>query len=103
MSQIRHVRVRWPDAEVPPGSPEWLLYELDTEADTVTRTVELFPDGTVTRNSIEIEERGGSPCPSLVDCSLDDAFDGLELDAVTRGEFEEVWAQGKDTPFWNVC
>ena len=102
MSDLRHVRARWPDAEVPTGSPEWLLYELDEQADAVTRTVELFPDGSVSRNSIQIEERGGKPCPALIDVSLADGFAGVDLEPITSEEFERAWARGRDTPFWNV-
>lgn len=102
MSTVRHVRARWPDREVPAGSPEWLLYELDQRADAVTRTVELFPDGAITRNSKEIEERTGTPCPSLIDVSLAEGFDGVDLEPITIDEFEQAWAKGADTPFWNV-
>lgn len=102
MQNLRHVRARWPDREVPAGSPEWLLYELDEKADAVTRTVELFQNGFIARNSIEIEESGGVPCPSLIDVSLAEGFDGIELDPITRDEFDQAWADGKDTPFWNV-
>lgn len=98
----RHVRLRWPDEQVPTDAPEWLLYELDEQADSIIRNVELFADGNVTRNSIEIEERNGLPCPSLTDVSLSEAFQGLELENISREEFELAWAKGKDTPFWNV-
>jgi hypothetical protein len=102
MSNIKHVRTRWPDPEVPAGSPEWLLYELDQRADAVTRTVEFFRDGAITRNSIEIEERRGKPCPSLIDVSLAEGFTGVDLEPITSEEFEGAWARGKDTPFWDV-
>jgi hypothetical protein len=68
------VRARWPDAEVSPDAPTWLHYELDDEADAVVRTVEVFASGAVHRNSLEIEQRGGRPCPSLIDCSLAEGF-----------------------------
>ncbi|TAL28776.1 MAG: hypothetical protein EPN98_22040 [Phenylobacterium sp.] len=102
MSELRHVRARWPEPEVPPGEPLWLHYELDESADVVVRSVDLFPNGAVNRNSIEVEERGGKPCPSLIDCSIAEGFAGVELEEITRDEFEEIWARGKDTPFWNV-
>lgn len=102
MGGLRHVRARWPEPEVPPGEPLWLFYELDEQADAVIRSVDLFADGTATRNSIEIEERTGEPCPSLIDCSLADGFDGVELDEISGAEFEVVWEKGVDKPFWNA-
>jgi hypothetical protein len=102
MSNIRHVRARWPETEVPAGSPEWLLYELDQAADAVTRTVEFFRDGVINRNSIEIEERRGKPCPSLIDVPLADGFDGLAYETISSAEFEQAWERGTDTPFWDV-
>ncbi len=101
MAELKYVRARWPDPEVPDDSPEWLLYELDEQADAVTRTVEFFPNGNVARNSIEIEERGGMPCPSLVEGSLREGF-GRSAEWITGDEFERAWAKGTDTPFWNV-
>lgn len=98
----RHVRARWPDAEVPEGEPEWLLYELDEHADAVIRSVYLFADGAVTRDSIEIEQRHGEPCPSLIDTSLADGFAGVELAELSAEEFEQAWSRGVDQPFWNV-
>jgi len=98
----RHARARWPDPEIPGGSPEWLLYEFDDDADAVIRTVEIFPDGRVTRNSIEIEERNGVACPSLIDCSLTDGFAGVALEEVEPSDFQRAWDAGADTPFWNV-
>lgn len=102
MSELKHVRARWPDAVVPDDSPEWLFYELDQRADVVKRMVEVFPDGSATRNSIEIEERIGPQCPSLFDVPLDDAFRGIDLEAITSDDFEQVWATARDTPFWNA-
>ena len=102
LDALRYVRARWPDPEVPPGEPLWLHYELDDQADAVVRTVDLYPDGAITRNSIEIEERGGTPCPSLIDCSLSDGFAGVELAEIPSEEFEKLWARGLDKPFWNA-
>lgn len=100
MAELKYVRARWPDPEVPDGSPEWLLYERDEQSDAVTRTVEFFPTGSVARNSIQIEERGGKPCPSLVEGSLRDGF-GPSAEQITSEEFERGWAMGTDTAFWN--
>jgi hypothetical protein len=102
MERLKHIRARWPDTEVPPGEPVWFLYELDEQEDAVVRSVELFADGTIARNSIAIEERGGKPCPSLFDCSLAEALEGVEFEEIAIEEFEKFWMQGKDTPFWNV-
>lgn len=74
MGRLRYVRARWPELEVPEGQPLWLLYELDDAADAVTRSVDLFPDGSVARNSIEI----------------------------SSAEFEAAWAQGMDRPVWSA-
>jgi hypothetical protein len=95
------VRARWPEPEVRPDEPLLLFYELDEQADAVVRSAEVFADGRVTRNSIEIEERSGEPCPSLIDCSLARGFDGVDLDEISGEEFEAVWAKGVDEPFWN--
>lgn len=97
-----YFRLPWPESEVPAGEPSWLYYEIDKEADAVRRSVEVFSDGRITRNSIDVEERDGSPCPSLIDVSLDEAFGDGEPLALSQGEFEDLWRQGVDTPFWNV-
>jgi hypothetical protein len=79
----------------------WLFYEIDESADAVTRSVWVYADGTVTRNSIEIEERSGKGCPSLIDCSLVQGFESADLEEITPEEFGKVWDSGVDTPFWN--
>lgn len=99
---LKHLRARWPEIDVRPGEPMWLLYELDEQVDAVVRSADVFADGSVTRNSIEIEEREGKPCPSLIDCSLAEGFDGVDAKQITLEEFETVWARGVDKPFWNV-
>lgn len=95
-------RLPWPDTEIPAGEPSWLYYEIDKEKDAVRRSIEVFPDGRITRNSIEIEERDGRPCPSLIDVSLDEGFGDGEPLAMSLDEFEDLWRQGVDTPLWNV-
>jgi len=102
MSELRHVRAHWPEPKVPPGEPHSLFYELDERADAVIRSVDLFADGSVTRNSIVIEERAGGACPSLIDCSLAEGFDGVDLVDISGEEFESIWTKGVDKPFWNV-
>lgn len=97
-----YFRLPWPEDEVPADEPSWLYYEIDKDNDAVRRSIEVFPDGRITRNSIEIEERDGRPYPSLIDTSLDDGFGDGEPLAMTEAEFEDLWQRGVDTPFWNV-
>ena len=97
-----HYRGRWPDEPVPDLEPTWLFYEVDKAADAVLRTVEVFADGRVARNSVALEQRHGDKCPSLMGCSLDDFFGVARLEGITREQFEEWWAKGVDTPFWFV-
>jgi hypothetical protein len=99
-STLRYLRVRWPEAEAPVGEPLWFLYEVDQAEDVVVRSVEIFPDATITRNSIALEQRNGDDCPSLFDCSLSEGFAGVELDEILAAEFERFWRQGTDKPFW---
>lgn len=102
MRRLRHVRARWPDHVIPPGEPEWLLYEFDEQADKVLRTVDVFPDGTRQRNSIEIEERDGRSCPSLIGDSIKVSFSGVQFEELAQDAFEAAWIGAEDTPFWNV-
>lgn len=97
---LQYFRGRWPDEIVPDGEAEWCLYEISREKDAVLRTVELFADGRITRNSIEIEQRHGDACPSLIDTSLDDGFAGADLIEIDQATFEDYWRRGTDTPFW---
>ncbi|MBB4100464.1 DUF6881 domain-containing protein [Sphingomonas kyeonggiensis] len=92
----------WPEPDLPPGEPEWMYYEIDVSRDAVCRSIEVFPDGRIERNSIEIEERGGRDCPSLIDVALKDGFEGTEPREMSRADFEKLWLNGVDTPFWNV-
>ena len=34
---LDYYRGRWPDEEIPPGEPEWFLYEVDPARDAVLR------------------------------------------------------------------
>ena len=95
-----HFRARWPDSDVPDGEPLWFLYEVDTETDAVLRSVEVYPEGKITRNSVELEQRKGDVCPSLIDTSLVEGFKGIEKQDIAASEFEELWIRGVDTPFW---
>lgn len=100
--QLQYFRGCWPDEVVPEGEAEWRLYEISRTQDAVLRTVDLYSDGRVTRNSIEIEQRHGDDCPSLIDTSLDDGFSDADLTAIDRDEFEQHWKRGTDEPFWFV-
>ncbi|MGR4866807.1 hypothetical protein [Caulobacter sp. LARHSG274] len=102
MTLLRHAKLPWPDGDAPVGEPSWFFYEIDDTADAVTRSVWVYADGSVTRNSIEIEEQSGKDCPSLIDCSVAQGFDGVDLEKISPEEFQNVWDKGVDTPFWNV-
>jgi hypothetical protein len=97
-----YYRGRWPEEPVPDGEPTWLFYEVDKLADAVLRTVDVFADGRVARNSVTLEQRYGDKCPSLIDCSLEDLFASGKLEETSREQFEEWWTKGMDTPFWFV-
>ncbi len=101
-ASLTYFRGCWPDEEVPDGYPEWVLYEISYEQDAVLRAVDIYPDGRTTRNSIEIEERNGDHCPSLIDCSLAEGFADAPLQEINRDEFEDHWEHGTDEPFWFV-
>jgi len=97
-----YYRGRWPEEPIPDGEPIWLFYEVDKLADAVLRTVHVFADGRVARNSVVLEQRHGDQCPSLIDCSLGDLFDGGKLEEISREQFEEWWTKGIDVPVWFV-
>ena len=91
---------RWSDPDVSPDEPTWIYYEVDTVADVVLRTVDVFADGRIERNSIALEERKGDRCPSLVEGPFIETVRSIPLDLITAIEFEELWQRGTDTPFW---
>jgi hypothetical protein len=99
---IAYYRGRWPEAEVPEGEPLWLYYEVDTEKDVVLRTVEVYPDGRIERNSIALEERNGASCPSLVDGPFMVLVQRVPLEEIKRDVFEVLWVRGRDKPVWFV-
>jgi len=98
LNSIECYRGRWPDPDVPLGEPTWLYYEIDTVADVVLRTVDVFADGRIERNSIALEERKGDRCPSLVEGPFMDTVRSAPLDPIPAVEFEELWQRGRDTP-----
>jgi len=73
---------------------------VDTVADVVLRTVEVFADGRIERDSIALEERKGDKCPSLVEGPFMETVRNVPLDLIPAVEFEERWEGGTDTPFW---
>jgi len=97
---IENYRGRCPDADVPAGEPTWSYYEVDVIADVVVRTVDVFADGRTERDSIALEQRKRDSCPSLVEGPFMETVRSVPLDRITADEFEEVWRQGTDTPFW---
>ena len=87
--------------------PDWsadlpvsCFYEIDHDADAVLRSVEVFADGRVLRDSVDLEQRNRDSCPSLVDHSLAVAFADAPLEEITADAFGAMWAQGQDYPFW---
>lgn len=100
MSELTYLAGTWPEPIVPPGEPSELYYEVDRATDNVLRLVHKFRDGTFRRGSIEIEERSGTPCPSLIEEPASQAFEHAGLVEISEAEFESLWSQGVDTPFW---
>lgn len=97
---IKYYRARWPDEQVPPGEPTWMLYEVHLDKDNVLRDVEIFDNGAIARNSVEIEARDGSRFETLWDCSFLEVLGEVPFTEITQEEFESHWIQGQDTPFW---
>lgn len=100
---MNYYSTRWPEDVVPAGEPQWLYYEVDLFLDAVLRTVEVFPDGSVARNSVDLEQLHGDHCPSLIDCSWREAAQGAALCETSRDLFEELWLKGADKPIWFGC
>ena len=82
--------------------PVQLFYEVAAEADNVLRWVQIFADGSVARNSLEIEAAHGQRWESLTDGPFMAHLEDMDMLDCTADEFETAWARGKDTPFWNV-
>ena len=100
LNSIAYYRLRWPDPDVPQDMPTWLYYEVDIVEDVVQRTVDVFADGRIERNSLALEERKGNICPSLVDGPFMETVQSEPHDLIPAVEFEELWRQGIDKPFW---
>ncbi|MEH3146232.1 MAG: hypothetical protein PGN34_12980 [Methylobacterium frigidaeris] len=99
-SPLRHYRARMPEADASEDLPLVSYYEVDHDGDAVTRAVEIYPDGRITRDSIAIEQRNGDHCPSLIDMALAGFIAAAPLEEIERETFEARWAEGADTPFW---
>ncbi len=99
-NSIEHYRGRWPNSDAPAGEPSWIYYEVDVVADVVVRKVDVFADGRIERDSIALEERKGDKCPSLVEGPFMEPVRRAALDRIATDEFEALWMQGTDTPFW---
>jgi len=100
---LTYFRGRWPDDPVPEGEPLWLLYEVDMATDNVLRTVDLFPEGRIESNSIEIDQPDTGHFKSLIDISFIELLRSEESQAlkeITKEEFERLYAEGIDKPFW---
>ena len=97
---IRYYRARWPEVVVPEGEPSWFYYEVDHGSDVVTRAIEIFDSGTIKRNSLELEQRHGDHCLSLIGDSWSDLAANAVLEELPGEQFEELWLQGIDAPFW---
>jgi hypothetical protein len=88
-----YFRGRWPDDEIPIGEPLWLYFEVDPALDVVLRTVDMFEDGHLVRNSIELEQRDGFPCVSIVHGPFLSFAAEAQLASIEAQEFEELWAR----------
>jgi hypothetical protein len=100
---IRYYRATWPDEEAPPGEPKWYLYEVDLEKDNVLRDVQIFDDGSVNRNSLDIEARYGPRFDSLCDSPFLPLIDEVPMTEITQEEFQSYWSRGRDRSFWNAA
>jgi hypothetical protein len=65
-------------------------------------TADVVPDGRIARSSVDLEQRHGDECLSLIDYSPDAVFAVAEPDEISREQFKELWTKGVDTPFWLV-
>ncbi len=81
----------------------WLLYEVDEAAGNVLYSVEVFSDGRIARNSVEMEQRYGDDCPSLIDIGWREGIAEAQLEIIGAETFEKLYRQGIDTPVWFVC
>ena len=86
--------------DLPVDLPLSYFYEIDHGADVVLRLAEVSSDGRTIRDSLDLEQRNGDLCPSLVDQPLAVAFADAPLEEITAAAFKILWQQGEDCPFW---
>jgi hypothetical protein len=101
--EILYFKCRWPEKPVPNDAPIWLHYEVIEATDVVTRTIELYSDGTKIRNSIELAAREGPDFRAPEFRSLVHG-DFLEysregLIPITKHEFCNLWDNARDKPW----
>jgi hypothetical protein len=95
---LTHYQAPWPESPAPEGEPIRFFYEVDAVADIVLRSVELHADGSLQRNSLELEARDGWPCVSLWHGSFAELSVGVPLEPLSASTFEEYWRRAIDTP-----
>ena len=95
---LTYFQAPWPEPPVPEGEPVRFFYEVDEAADNVLRSVELYVDGSLQRNSLELEARDGWPCISLWHGSFAELSAGVPLEPLLASGFEEHWQRAIDTP-----
>lgn len=98
-----YVKCRWPEDPVPQGAPCWIFYEVREATDVVTRTVDLYADGTASRNSIQLAAREGPDFrPPEYRSLVHGAFlehSRADLDPITASEFLRLWTTAIDKPW----
>jgi hypothetical protein len=98
--RLSYYRLPWPEKVIPDGAPRMFFYEVDVEADLVLRWVEIFPDGRIERNSVELEQANGDTSPSLFEHPWSERDADIEIHEIQVDDFEGEWTEGKDTPCW---
>lgn len=96
--KLAYFRGHWPDDIIPNGAPKWLLYEVDTLSDCVLRTVEIYSDGRLFRNNLELEARFGGEFTSLVEGAFMELTSDWNLEVLGKSEFETLYAKSTDQP-----
>ena len=94
---LTYFEAPWPGTPVPEGEPVRFFYEVDEAADNVLRSVELYADGSLQRNSLQLEARDGWPCVSLWHGSFAELSVGIPLEPLLSSAFEEHWQRAVDT------
>lgn len=104
---LAYFKLPWPEEPVPDDCPDWLYCEVEKDRDVVTRTVEVFADGRVIRNSIALAARDGLDVrppeyQSLVYgpfLTVEEDYAGVPADAeISVAEFDEAWNVAIDKP-----